>query len=389
MTYHSLPPLKIRGLTVKYPIIQGGMGVGISWDRLAGAVAKAGCMGTVSTVGTGYWNTDAVRTINGRPLKPANFNNSENLRAIVRSAIEKSEGNGPVGTNILCAVTDYERQVRDSVEAGAQFIISGAGLPLRLPEFVGNADVALIPIVSSARVVNLICKRWKRNGRLPDAIVLEGPKSGGHQGYTYEQCLDPAFRLENMTPEVLLACKQWGNIPLIVAGGIWDLGDMERYLDMGVAGVQMATRFIGTYECDASDVFKRVIINAGKEDIKLIKSPVGYPARGVVTTPLMARVLSGVRPKIACISNCVTPCDHGTESNRVGYCIADSLGDARNGVYDSGLFFSGSNGYRVNKLQTVQTLIEKLVGLREDDDTWEETPSLPEEAAEQVAIGAG
>ena len=389
MTYHSLPPLKIRGLTVKYPIIQGGMGVGISWDRLAGAVAKAGCMGTVSTVGTGYWNTDAVRTINGRPLKPTNFNNSENLRAIVRSAIEKSEGNGPIGTNILCAVTDYERQVRDSVEAGAQFIISGAGLPLRLPEFVGKADVALIPIVSSARVVNLICKRWKRNGRLPDAIVLEGPKSGGHQGYTYEQCLDPAFRLENMTPEVLLACKQWGNIPLIVAGGIWDLGDMERYLDMGVAGVQMATRFIGTYECDASDVFKRVIINAGKEDIKLIKSPVGYPARGVVTTPLMARVLSGVRPKIACISNCVTPCDHGTESNRVGYCIADSLGDARNGVYDSGLFFSGSNGYRVNKLQTVQTLIEKLVGLREDDDTWEETPSLPEEAAEQVAIGAG
>ena len=389
MTYQPLPPLKIRNITVAFPIIQGGMGVGISWDRLAGAVAKAGCMGTVSTVGTGYWNTDAVRTINGRPLKPVNFSNSTNLRAIIRSAIEKSERKGAIGTNILCAVTDYERQVRDSVEAGAQYIISGAGLPLRLPEFVGKADVALIPIVSSARVVNLLCKRWKRNGRLPDAIVLEGPKSGGHQGYTYEQCLDPAYKLENMTPEVLRACKQWGNIPLIVAGGIWDRGDMEKYLDMGVAGVQIATRFIGTYECDASDVFKRVIINAGKGDIKLIKSPVGYPARGVVTTPLMGRVLGGVRPKIACISNCVTPCDHGTESNRVGYCIADALGDARNGVYDSGLFFSGSNGYRVNKLQTVQSLIEKLVGLREDNDTWEETPSVPEEEAQQVAVGAG
>ena len=384
-----LPPLKIRGIKVSYPIIQGGMGVGISWDRLAGNVAKAGCMGTVSSVGTGYWNTTAVRTINGRPLKPVNFHHSENLKAIIRSARAISAGNGAVGANILCAVTDYERQVRDSVEAGAQYIISGAGLPLRLPEFVGNADVALIPIVSSPRVVDLICKRWKRNGRLPDAIVLEGPKSGGHQGYTYEQCLDPAYKLENMTPPVLKACKAWGNIPLIVAGGIWDRDDIEMFMDMGAAGVQIATRFIGTHECDASDLFKRVVLNATKADIRLIKSPVGYPARGVVTTPLMDRVLSGQRPRITCISNCVMPCDHGVESNKVGYCIADALGDARNGVYDTGLFFSGSNGYRLNRLQSVQELIEKLVGLREDTDTWEEDPSIPDEVVEPRAASAG
>ena len=376
-----LPPLRIRNIKVPFPIIQGGMGVGISWDRLAGHVAKAGCMGTVSSVGTGYWRTDAVRTINGRPLKPENFHHSENLKAIIRSAIALSAGKGAIGANILCAVTDYERQVRDCVDAGAQYIISGAGLPLRLPEFVGDADVALIPIVSSPRVVDLICKRWKRHGRLPDAIILEGPKSGGHQGYTYEQCLDPAYQLETMTPQVLRACKSWGNIPLIVAGGVWNRDDIEKFFDMGASGVQMATRFIGTHECDASDVFKRVILGASKADIKLIKSPVGYPARGVVSTPLMDRVLSGQRPRITCISNCVMPCDHGVESNKVGYCIADALGDARNGVYESGLFFTGSNGYRLNRLQHVHELVEKLVGLREDDDTWEEDLSIPDEVA--------
>jgi nitronate monooxygenase len=369
-----LPPLKIRNFTLKYAIIQGGMGVGVSWDRLAGAVARTGCAGTVSSAGTGYWNTREVRLINGRPLKPVNFHSSDNYQSIIRSAIERSEGNGVVGVNILCALTDYERQVKDSVAAGARYIISGAGLPLRLPEFAGNADVALIPIVSSPRVVDLICKRWKRSGRLPDAIILEGPKSGGHQGYTYEQCFMPEYQLETMTPEVLKSCKAWGNIPLIVAGGIWDKKDIDLFMDMGAAGVQIATRFIGTHECDASDVFKRVIMNSQQKDIRLLKSPVGYPARGIVTTPLVQRVSAGIRPKIPCISNCVTPCDHGKESNKVGYCIADSLGDAWNGHLDTGLFFTGSNGYRVRTMQSVQELIEKLVGLREDTDTWDEHP---------------
>ncbi|MDH5752695.1 MAG: nitronate monooxygenase family protein [Deltaproteobacteria bacterium] len=373
-----LPPLKIRNFTLQYPIIQGGMGVGISWDSLAGAVARAGCGGTVSSAGTGYWNTDNIRLINGRPLKPINFNNSPNLMDIIRSAKEKSQGNGAVGVNILCALTDYERQVKDAIKAGAQYIISGAGLPLRLPEFASGSDVALIPIVSSARVVDLLCKRWKRSGRLPDAIVLEGPKSGGHQGYTYEQCFKSEYQLEKVTPAVLEACRNWGNIPLIVAGGVWDKKDIERFLDMGASGVQMATRFIGTHECDASPVFKQVLINARKQDIRLLKSPVGYPARGVITTPLMQRVRAGVRPKIPCISNCVTPCDHGKESNKVGYCIADSLGDACNGVVDSGLFFSGSNGYRLTKLQSVQELVEKLAGVREDTDIWEEDESYTE-----------
>ena len=161
----ELPPLKIRNITLQVPIIQGGMGVGISWDNLAGAVARTGAGGTVSSAGTGYWNTNQVRLINGRPLKPTNFHSSKNFQEIIQSAIAKSQGHGAVGVNILCALTDYERQAKDAIEAGAQYIISGAGLPLRLPEYAGNADVALIPIVSSPRVVDLICKRWKRHGR--------------------------------------------------------------------------------------------------------------------------------------------------------------------------------------------------------------------------------
>ena len=180
--------------------------------------------------------------------------------------------------------------------------------------------------------------------------------------------MDPAYRLENMTPKVLKACKAWGNIPLIVAGGIWNRADIERFLNMGASAVQMATRFIGTHECDASNIFKRVLLRARKQDIRLIKSPVGYPARGVVSTPLIERVLAGVRPKITCISNCVEPCDHGRESNRVGYCIADALSDAQQGLYQTGLFFTGSNGYRLKTLQSVQDIIDKLIGRIEDED---------------------
>ena len=167
-------------------------------------------------------------------------------------------------------------------------------------------------------------------------------------------------------------------MPLIVAGGVWDKKDIDRFMDMGCSGVQMATRFIGTFECDAHMTFKRVIMASKKRDIRLIKSPVGYPARGIVTTPLVERVTAGHRPKITCISNCVTPCNHGQESNLVGYCIADALGDAQRGVMETGLFFSGSNGYRVTRLQPVQELMEKLVGLREDADSWEEDPDYVE-----------
>ncbi|HEX9081630.1 MAG TPA: nitronate monooxygenase, partial [Holophagaceae bacterium] len=214
-----LPRLRIRNLDLTYPIFQGGMGIGVSWDRLAGAVAREGCVGLVSAIGTGYHGTATSPWRLGRPDGSEALNPPRTLEGIVRSARERAGGRGAVGVNILCAIEGYEAAVRASVAGGAQLIVSGAGLPLALPEYVGEADVALVPIVSSARALGVICRHWqRRHGRLPDAVVLEGPESGGHQGFSPEACGDPAHTLEALLPSVLAERDQWGSFPVIVAG---------------------------------------------------------------------------------------------------------------------------------------------------------------------------
>ena len=356
----ALAPLKIRNLSVPYPIIQGGMGIGISWDHLAGNVARSGCFGVVSAIGTGYRYPGLAKTRAGRPDQPENLQNSEALQRILHDALAIAEGHGPVGVNILCAINEYERTVRESVAGGAQFIISGAGLPLSLPDYVKGSDVALIPIVSSGRALKLICKTWERKfGRLPDAVVLEGPESGGHQGFSLEQCTDPAYTLDALLPSVIEERDLWGDFPVIAAGGVWDRADIDRLMAKGAGGVQMGTRFIGTFECDAHQNFKEVILQSTQETISLHGSPVGMPARGVKTA-LHRRIVEGTAPKIKCISNCVSPCEHGKGAVRVGYCIADSLGDAHGGDVESGLFFTGSNGYKLQELIHVKDLIGEI-----------------------------
>ena len=239
-------------------------------------------------------------------------------------------------------------------------IITGAGLPTNMPEFTKDfPDVALIPIVSSARALKLICKKWKRYNKLPDAIIVEGPLSGGHQGFTYEQCAQEEYQLENIVGPIIEEAKNWGDFPIIAAGGVWDKNDIDKYLEMGCSGVQMATRFIGTFECDADAKFKNVLLNAKAEDITLMKSPVGLPARGVRTN-LQFSIENNTAPKVQCISNCVAPCNRGHEAKIVGYCIADRLGAAYNGDVDTGLFFTGSNGYKINKIISVKELMHKL-----------------------------
>ena len=218
-----------------------------------------------------------------------------------------------------------------------------------------------MPIVSSAKALKIICKRWQqRYNRLPDAVILEGPLSGGHQGFTYEQCLDPEFALEKLIPQVREEISVWGDFPLFAAGGIWDKNDIEKAILLGANGVQMGTRFIGTHECDAAAEFKDVILKAKKEDIELIHSPVGYPARGIRTN-LLNLVDKHKGPKISCICNCVAPCKRGVGAKEVGYCIAERLYDAYSGNTDTGLFFTGANGYRLNEIIPVKSLIEKLV----------------------------
>lgn len=358
----SFKSVKIGKYIIEKPIIQGGMGVGISWDKLAGNVSKEGGLGVISAVGTGYYENKShvKKLVADRPLDATNFYSKEGFEAIINNA-RKICGDKPLAANILYAINDYGRVVTDACEAGINIIITGAGLPTNMPEFTeGYPDVALVPIVSSAKALKIICKRWKqRYNRLPDAVVLEGPKSGGHQGFTYEQCSMPENQLENLVAPVVAEAALWGNIPVFAAGGVWDKSDIEEMMALGASGVQMGTRFIGTFECDAHENLKQVLINAKKEDIQLMASPVGYPAQGVRTN-LTKLVENREGPAIKCISNCVSPCNRGEEAKKVGFCIADRLSDAYEGNLETGLFFSGTNGYRLTGLISVKELIRKL-----------------------------
>ena len=361
----SFKSFNIGKYRIEKPIIQGGMGVGISWDQLAGNVSLEGGLGVISAVGTGIYEDRAYsKKVVGkerRPLEAINFYSYEALKKIFDNA-RVICGDRPLAANVLYAQTDYNRVVADACRAGANIIITGAGLPLTMPEAVKDyPDVALVPIVSTAKALRILCRRWKKtHDRLPDAVIVEGPLSGGHQGFKYEDCFKDENQLEVILPPVVEEAKNWGDIPIIAAGGVWDNSDIVKMIELGASGVQMGTRFIGTVECDASDVMKNIIIDAKEEDIKLFKSPVGYPARGV-KTQLHADIETKTAPKVACISNCVAPCNRGEEAKAVGYCIADRLSDAYDGIKETGLFFTGSNGYRLQEIITVKELMDKLM----------------------------
>ncbi len=353
--------VKIGKWLIKIPIIQGGMGVGISWDKLAGAVSVNGGLGVISSVGTGYYQFPkfAGKLINQRP-DDEHFCSAEALKEIFKNARTKC-GNAPLATNIMVALSDYKENVIAACEAGTNIIISGAGPATHLPALTYDyPDVALVPIVSSKKAAAFFCKIWKaKYNRLPDAIVVEGPKSGGHQGFAFEDCEKAEFQLEAIIPEILEEVKNWGEIPVFAAGGIWDKTDIDKFVAMGCAGVQMGTRFIATHECDAPDYYKNLLIASNENDIVLGESPVGLPSRRIYTKlhKLIAREKA---PKIACISNCVSQCKHGDGAKRVGYCIADRLADAILDQRETGLYFTGTNGYRVNEIISVAELLEKL-----------------------------
>ncbi len=354
--------MKIGNMTIDIPIFQGGMGVGVSWDRLAGSVSKEGAFGIISAAATGYYQNQAFvkKSISERPYKTENLHNREALFEIFKNA-RKICGDRPLGCNVLYATRNYGEVVRDACEAGADAIITGAGLPINLPKFTKDfPHVALIPLVSSAKALNILCRRWRRYGRVPDAIIVEGPLSGGHQGFSYEQCFDEKYKLENLIREVKEESRKWGDIPLIAAGGIWDKNDIDKMTNLGADGVQLGTRFMGTKECDIDDNFKELLINVDKDDIKFVMSPVGYPAR-VINSKLIRDIKEHKTPPIRCISNCVVPCNHGEEAKKIGFCIADSLSDAYLGRVDSGLFFIGSNGYKIKEIISVKELLCKLM----------------------------
>lgn len=348
----KLPSLKIGNLISRVPIIQGGMGVGISLSGLASAVANEGGIGVIAAAMVGIYEPDIAT-------------NSEqaNVRALtreIRKAREKSSG--IIGVNIMVALTDFEALVRASIAAGADVIFSGAGLPLNLPEFLGpGAKTKLIPIVSSGRAATLLCKKWWIKYKyLPDGFVVEGPKAGGHIGFKPEQIDDPNFTIENLTKDVIEAVKPFEQkyrqrIPIIAAGGVYDGHDIHRFIKLGAAGVQMGTRFVATHECDADEAFKQVYVDATREDMVVVKSPVGLPGR-VVRNRFIDQVKQGEKKPFKCPFQCVKTCI----LEKSPYCIALALANARKGKFKHGFAFAGKNAYRIDKIVSVKELIHSL-----------------------------
>jgi nitronate monooxygenase len=350
-----LPELKIGDLVAKVPIVQGGMGVAISLDNLAAAVAEEGGIGVISTAGVGMnepnWDTDFKNS------------NIEALRKVIRSA--KTKTKGVLGVNIMVALTNFEEMVKISVEEKIDIIFSGAGLPLSLPALIEKGSkTKLAPIISSGRAAALICKAWwNRYKRLPDAIVLEGPNAGGHLGFSREQLerieeFDIIKLIRETVQAVLPFEKEHGvNIPVIAGGGIFDGHDIAEALEAGAAGVQMATRFVATEECDASLAFKETYINAsGPEDIVLIDSPVGLPGRAI-RNDFLDKVKKGETTPVKCPFHCLKTC----RPSQSPYCIARALVNARNGNMDEGFVFAGTNAWRIERITTVKELMGELV----------------------------
>ncbi len=350
---NELKPLALGDKEVKIPIIQGGMGVAISTASLVSAVANCGGAGTIASVGLGYGSqeneTDFVKA------------SRQGLQNEIRKA--KKLTKGVIGANILVAVSNYEDLVQVVAEEKADFLVSGAGLPLKLPAYLDGSSVKIIPIVSSSRAATVILKTWKkRYNRFPDALVVEGPLAGGHLGFQFEDLITPKDdMLELLVSDVIKVVREYEKeykreIPVIAAGGIFDGKDVARFLKLGVSGVQMATRFVATHECSVPDEFKKLYLEANKEDVVIIKSPVGMPGRSIKTS-LINRVVDGNRESFRCTYRCLKTCD----PSKAPYCIAKALFNAVIGKIDDAVVFAGSNVYRINKIVSVKELMDEIV----------------------------
>ncbi len=356
----SFPALQIGHLHAPVPIVQGGMGVGVSLAGLASAVAREGGIGVIAGAMIGMKEPDVAHN----PIEA----NNRALRTEIRKARAAAPG-GIIGVNLMVALTTFAEQVRTAIEEKADVIFSGAGLPLDLPQHLLNAceekkealKTRLVPIVSSARAATIIAKKWlRRFDYLPDAFVVEGPKAGGHLGFSPETIADPAYSLEQLVPDVVEAVKPFEDekgrkIPVIAAGGVYTGADIKKFLDLGAAGVQMGTRFVATEECDADRRFKEAYINAREEDITIIKSPVGMPGRALFNNFIDA-MRAGNKKPFKCVFKCVSTC----EQEKTPYCIAAALINAMKGNLERGFAFCGSNVFRVDKILSVHELIAGL-----------------------------
>lgn len=345
--------LRIGNLTVAVPIIQGGMGVGISLSGLAAAVANEGGVGVISSAGLGL----LYKNYSGNLFEASIYG----LKEEIRKAREKTKG--IIGVNVMVAMTNFVDMIKTSIAEKVDIIIAGAGLPLDLPSFLNKESITrLIPIVSSARATRIICEKWKANyDYLPDAVIVEGPKAGGHLGFKEEQIGDNEYALEKLVPEIVDELKTFEvkyskSIPLIAAGGIYTGEDISNIMKLGASGVQMGTRFVTTDECDASHGFKQSYIDAAEKDIEIIKSPVGMPGRAILST-FIQKVKEGKKQPLHCPFKCIRTCD----ISKSPYCIIIALVNALKGNFENGFAFAGSNAFRATRISSVKEVFQALI----------------------------
>lgn len=348
----TMKSLNIGDLKIRVPIIQGGMGIGISLSKLASAVANMGGVGIISTVGIGQTGIP-----NNLGWKKGNI---EGVRREIRKAREMSSG--VLGVNIMSVLTDFSDLVKTSIEEKIDIIFSGAGLPLDLPSYLTKGSkTKLVPIVSSGRAASIIAQKWQQNyNYLPDAFVVEGPKAGGHLGFKANALEEVGNTLENLVEEVAKVAaeiKEKFNkvVPVIAAGGIYNGKDIVDIMKRGATGVQLGTRFVATEECDASEEFKQAVVDANEEDIQIIKSPVGMPGRSIFNG-FLKEAADGQRRPAVCKSNCLKSCNPKTTL----YCISDALLAAFKGNLKDGFAFVGSNAARIKKITTVKEIFTEL-----------------------------
>ena len=348
----EIPKLKIGNITADIHIVQGGMGLRVSLSSLASAVANEGGIGTISSIGLG--DIEASKYEYERISREALINEIRKARSMTDSLL---------AVNFMGVLSNVDDLIKTAVKEGIKIIVFGAGLPTKLPILVEDNSVNLVPIISSARVANLILRSWdKRYGRTADGLILEGPLAGGHLGFSEEQLEhSEEYSIEKLLPEVLEVIKTYEDkygrkIPVIAAGGIYDGKDIAKMLSLGASGVQMGTRFVCTKECAVSQEFKQAYLDAKKEDVVIIKSPVGMPARAIHNYFLKDLEIKG-KLKIKCPYRCLTAC----KVDKAKYCIALALINSYLGDVDHGLIFCGQNAYRINKIITVKELIQELL----------------------------
>lgn len=346
----NIPQVKIGDLILKIPIIQGGMGIGVSKSSLASAVAREGGLGIISGAQIGFDKAD----FNDNP-KEANI---RTFREEIKKAKENSS-NGFIGVNLMVAMKNYAEMVKAAVDEKVDVIISGAGLPLDLPALVENTKVKIIPIVSSLKAARIITTSWRKNyNREADAIIIEGPEAGGHLGFKFNDLVAHKTQdLESIVKDVLSYIKEVNlNIPIIAAGGIFNGKDIAKYLKLGASAVQMATRFVPTFECDASDAYKNTYIQAKEEDIVITNSPVGLPGRALYNQ-FLQKLDEIKKENITKCYQCLNHCN----PKETPYCITKALVNAVNGNVEDGLLFVGSNVYKCTKIQSVKEVISELM----------------------------